>query len=45
MVMRNLVDNANKNTENGIISLEAQLMEGFQIQVSDTGKGLNAFSD
>jgi signal transduction histidine kinase len=44
MVLRNLVDNANKNTENGIISLEAQsIPEGFQIQVSDTGKGLNAF--
>ena len=44
MVLRNLVDNANKNTENGMISIKAAcLPEGLQIQVSDTGKGLNAF--
>ena len=44
MVLRNLVDNANKNTENGMISIKAAcLPEGLQIQGSDTGKGLNAF--
>ncbi len=44
LILRNLVDNANKNTENGVISLEATRMaEGLQIQVSDTGKGLNTF--
>jgi len=44
LILRNLVDNANKNTENGIIGLKAALVsEGLQIQVSDTGKGLNAF--
>ncbi|WP_127132884.1 sensor histidine kinase [Pseudoflavitalea rhizosphaerae] len=44
LILRNLVDNANKNTENGTISIKAALIpEGLQIQVSDTGKGLNAF--
>ncbi|NML23195.1 hypothetical protein HHL16_20120 [Pseudoflavitalea sp. G-6-1-2] len=44
LILRNLVDNANKNTENGIISIQATVLpEGLQIQVSDTGKGLNAF--
>ncbi|RZS71038.1 sensor histidine kinase [Pseudobacter ginsenosidimutans] len=44
LILRNLVDNANKNTENGIISIQAAFKpEGLQIQVSDTGKGLNAF--
>ena len=40
----NLVDNANKNTEHGMISIQATTIpEGLQIQVSDTGKGLNSF--
>jgi len=44
LILRNLVDNANKNTENGTISIKAvQIPEGLQIQISDTGKGLNAF--
>ena len=44
LILRNLVDNANKNTENGIISIQATLLpECLQIQVSDTGKGLNTF--
>jgi signal transduction histidine kinase len=44
LVLRNLVDNANKNTENGSIRMEASdIPNGFKIQVSDTGKGLNAF--
>lgn len=44
LILRNLVDNANKNTENGIISLKAILAhKELRIQVSDTGKGLNAF--
>ncbi|MBO9594432.1 MAG: hypothetical protein J7599_16130 [Niabella sp.] len=44
LILRNLVDNANKNTENGIISIKAAIIpEGLQIQVSDTGRGLNAF--
>lgn len=44
LILRNLVDNANKNTENGIISLQAsRTQEGLEIQVSDTGKGLNDF--
>ncbi|MGN6420652.1 MAG: ATP-binding protein [Pseudobacter sp.] len=44
LILRNLVDNANKNTENGIISIQATgIPEGLQIQISDTGKGLNDF--
>lgn len=44
LVLRNLVDNANKNTENGVISIKTALLpEGLQIQVCDTGKGLNTF--
>lgn len=44
LILRNLVDNANKNTENGTISIEAsEIPTGFKIQVSDTGKGLNDF--
>lgn len=44
LILRNLVDNANKNTENGTISIEAsEIPNGFKIQVSDTGKGLNDF--
>lgn len=44
LILRNLVDNANKNTENGTISIEAShIPTGFKIQVSDTGKGLNNY--
>lgn len=44
LILRNLVDNANKNTENGTISIAAfSIWNGFKIEVSDTGKGLNAF--
>lgn len=44
LILRNLVDNANKNTENGIISIQATAISaGLEIKVSDTGKGLNAF--
>ncbi len=44
LILRNLVDNANKNTENGTITIEASVIpDGLKIQVSDTGKGLNDF--
>lgn len=44
LILRNLVDNANKNTENGIISIQATAVStDLEIKVSDTGKGLNAF--
>lgn len=44
LILRNLVDNANKNTENGTVSMTAvSLPNGFAIRVADTGKGLNAF--
>ncbi|MCF3108992.1 hypothetical protein LL912_09405 [Niabella sp. CC-SYL272] len=44
LILRNLVDNANKNTENGTISIAAApAPEGLQIEISDTGRGLNAF--
>jgi signal transduction histidine kinase len=44
LILRNLVDNANKNTEDGIISIQAtEIPQGLQIQISDTGKGLNSF--
>lgn len=44
LILRNLVDNANKNTENGMISIQATAVSGgLEINVSDTGKGLNAF--
>ncbi|MBO9635787.1 MAG: hypothetical protein J7578_21965, partial [Chitinophagaceae bacterium] len=44
LILRNLVDNANKNTENGIISIQATATSmALEIKISDTGKGLNAF--
>lgn len=44
LILRNLVDNANKNTENGTISIQATAVsEGLEIKISDTGKGLNTF--
>lgn len=44
LILRNLVDNANKSTEGGRITITASTFpEGLKIQVSDTGKGLNEF--
>ena len=41
MVLRNLIDNANKNTHNGFITLNASSDQfNLFISVSDTGKGL-----
>lgn len=41
LVIRNLIDNANKNTSNGVISLLAHLSDDdIIISVSDTGTGL-----
>lgn len=41
-ILRNLVDNANKNSNRGIISLSAKaLNDRIEIYVSDTGEGLS----
>lgn len=42
VIIRNLVDNANKSTYNGTITLTAELSDGqLEIAVADTGKGLS----
>lgn len=42
VIIRNLVDNANKSTYNGTITLRAELSNGqLEIAVADTGKGLS----
>lgn len=42
VILRNLVDNANKSTYNGSITLSATLLNGqLEIAVADTGKGLS----
>lgn len=41
-VLRNLIDNANKNTREGIIELTAQQQDGLLcISIIDTGKGMD----
>jgi len=41
LIIRNLVDNANKNTRNGVIALNSyKENDKLHIQVSDNGKGL-----
>ncbi|MDA3615543.1 sensor histidine kinase [Polluticaenibacter yanchengensis] len=43
LVIRNLIDNANKNTKGGTLSIKAFLVENkLTIQIMDTGKGLSA---
>jgi K+-sensing histidine kinase KdpD len=42
LILRNLIDNANKNTSNGRIVLKAERnIEMITISVTDSGKGLN----
>jgi len=42
VILRNLVDNANKSTYNGTITLTAAMVNGqLEISVADTGKGLS----
>ncbi|WEK37682.1 MAG: ATP-binding protein [Candidatus Pseudobacter hemicellulosilyticus] len=42
-ILRNLVDNAQKNTSNGVVELQARIMqEQLVISVSDTGVGMDA---
>ncbi|MGN6417578.1 MAG: ATP-binding protein [Pseudobacter sp.] len=42
VMLRNLVDNANKSTYNGTITLSATISDGqLEIAVADTGKGLS----
>ncbi|MDA3616448.1 sensor histidine kinase [Polluticaenibacter yanchengensis] len=42
LIVRNLIDNANKNTQNGIISLKSYCVNNSVIiEISDTGKGLS----
>lgn len=42
IIVRNLIDNANKNTRQGRITLSAYQSQGMMhIEVRDTGKGLN----
>jgi ligand-binding sensor domain-containing protein/signal transduction histidine kinase len=41
VILRNLIDNSNKHTSNGIISLEAAACDHIvEIKVSDTGQGM-----
>jgi Signal transduction histidine kinase len=42
VILRNLIDNANKNTREGIIELTAQQQDGLlYISIIDTGKGMD----
>lgn len=43
LILRNLIDNANKNTASGLINLSASASENsVSIYIKDTGKGLTA---
>jgi len=43
LILRNLIDNANKNTANGVIKISATaLKNSISIKIDDSGKGLTA---